>query len=116
MSPKHYHTKRLWHMKLPVQAEGWLEIVVRCWDNACNTQVSAVRDAWNWTLHVTSSAHRIKVYSANTSYKATRDRIALLEAGGDSLLPITRPVEGVIIGKSFRSILSKIACTDLELR
>ncbi|KAK4701920.1 hypothetical protein P7C70_g4304, partial [Phenoliferia sp. Uapishka_3] len=46
---------------------------------------------------VTSSAHRIKVYSANTSYKATRDRIALLQNGGDNFLPITRPVEGVSI-------------------
>lgn len=54
------------------------------------------REAWNWTLHVTSSAQRIKVYSANTSFKATRDRIALLEAGGDSLLPITRPVENIV--------------------
>lgn len=40
MSPKHLHTKRLWHMKLPMAAEGWRELVVRCWDDACNTQVS----------------------------------------------------------------------------
>jgi sulfite oxidase len=31
LSPKYYHAARLWHMKLPVQAEGWLELVVRCW-------------------------------------------------------------------------------------
>lgn len=31
MSEKHYHTKRLWHMDLPIHAEGWLEIVVRAW-------------------------------------------------------------------------------------
>lgn len=30
-SAKYYHAMRLWHMKLPVAAEGWLEIVVRCW-------------------------------------------------------------------------------------
>jgi sulfite oxidase len=65
-------------MKLPVHAEGWLELVVRCWgsspscppraawltasrpDNACNTQPTYVRSAWNWDLHVTSSAHRVK--------------------------------------------------------
>lgn len=48
MSEKHYHTKRLWHMDLPMPIEGWTEVVVRCWDNACNTQPLTVREAWNW--------------------------------------------------------------------
>lgn len=61
LSPKHYHTKRLWHMELPVASEGWLELCVRAWDNACNTQPSAVRDAWNWTLHVTFLRQRFRV-------------------------------------------------------
>lgn len=47
-------------------------------------------------LHVTSSAHRIKVYSANTSYPATKARLARLAAGGEPFLPITRPVESIV--------------------
>jgi hypothetical protein len=31
LSTKHYHTMRLWHMELPIHAEGWLELVVRAW-------------------------------------------------------------------------------------
>lgn len=80
-----------------MQAEGWLEVVVRCWDSSCNTQPLTVREAWNWTLHVTSHAHRIKIYSADTRNKATSDRLALLEKHGDSLIPITRLSEGVPI-------------------
>ena len=78
MSPKHYHAKRLWKIALPVQAEGWLELVVRAWgassitarrwadltDSRVNTQPTYVRSAWNWGLHVTSSAHRVKSASA----------------------------------------------------
>lgn len=48
LSPKTYFTKRLWKLDLPVRAEGWLELVVRAWDNALNTQPSEIRDAWNW--------------------------------------------------------------------
>lgn len=29
LSPKHYHTWRLWKIDLPVNAEGWLEVVCR---------------------------------------------------------------------------------------
>jgi len=93
LSPKQYFAKRLWSMRLPVHAEGWLELVVRAWDNAINTQPTYVRSAWNWDLHVTSSAHRVKVYSANRSFPATVKRLKLLEEHGDSLEPITRPIE-----------------------
>lgn len=54
-------------MELPLNAEGWTEIVARCWDNALNTQPTYVRSAWNWGLHVTSSCHRAKIYSVNKS-------------------------------------------------
>jgi sulfite oxidase len=43
-------------------------------------------------LHVTSSAHRIKIYSVNTSHKATAERMRQIEENGDSLEPITRPL------------------------
>ena len=33
-------------MDLPVDAEGWLELVVRCWDNSMNTQPTFVRSTW----------------------------------------------------------------------
>ena len=46
LSQKYYHAWRLWSVDLPVDAEGWLELVVRCWDNALNTQPTFVRSAW----------------------------------------------------------------------
>jgi sulfite oxidase len=52
LSKKYQHAWRTWHIDLRVDAEGWLELVVRCWDNALNTQPTYVRTAWNWGLHV----------------------------------------------------------------
>ena len=46
LSPKYYYAWRLWSIDLPVDAEGWLEMVVRCWDNSLNTQPTFVRSAW----------------------------------------------------------------------
>lgn len=46
----------------------------------------------NWDLHVTSSAHRIKVYSINRSKPATAKRLKELEAAGVPMVPITKPV------------------------
>ncbi|EJT70193.1 nitrate reductase 1 [Gaeumannomyces tritici R3-111a-1] len=92
MSTKYFHAWRTWEMDLPVDAEGWLELVVRTWDNAMNTQPTYVRSAWNWDLHVTSSAHRIKVYSINRSKPATAKRLKQLEAAGVPVVPITKPV------------------------
>jgi sulfite oxidase len=50
LSPKHKYAWRTWWLDLPVDAEGWLELVVRCWDNSLNTQPTEVRNAWNWGL------------------------------------------------------------------
>jgi len=47
----------------------------------------------NWDLHVTSSCHRIKVYSINKSKPATAHRLKQLEEAGLPLLPITHPLE-----------------------
>ncbi|KAL6720376.1 hypothetical protein ACLMJK_002297 [Lecanora helva] len=92
LSEKYYHAWRLWSMDLPLDAEGWLEIVVRCWDNALNTQPTFVRSAWNWDLHVTSSAHRIKIFSVNKSKPATAKRMQRLEKEGIDFLPLTKPL------------------------
>jgi sulfite oxidase len=46
MTEKYYYAWRLWEIDLPVDAEGWLELVVRCWDNSLNTQPTYVRSAW----------------------------------------------------------------------
>jgi sulfite oxidase len=46
MTEKYYHAWRLWEVDLPVDAEGWLELVVRCWDNSMNTQPTFVRSTW----------------------------------------------------------------------
>ena len=91
MSKKHKWTWRTWEIDLPCDVEGWIEIVCRCWDNSLNTQPLTVRAAWNWGLHVTSSAHRIAVYSVNKTRQVTRDRLAKFEETGAVLAPLTCP-------------------------
>ena len=98
---------------MPVDGEGWLEFAVRCWDNSLNTQPTYVRSACtlppipplyvsvktntfvlgNWDLHVTSSCHRIKLYSINKSRPATAARLKKFEDAGIPFLPITQPGE-----------------------
>ncbi|KAI1333624.1 molybdopterin binding oxidoreductase [Xylariaceae sp. FL0016] len=93
MSAKHKFAWRTWHMSVPCDVEGWIELVVRCWDNSLNTQPIGVRDAWNWGLHVTSSAHRIRIYSVNKAKERTKARLEEFEKRGVGFLPITRPTE-----------------------
>ncbi|KJA17907.1 hypothetical protein HYPSUDRAFT_90339 [Hypholoma sublateritium FD-334 SS-4] len=93
MTEKHYHAWRLWKIDLPVDAEGWLELCVRTWDSSNNTEPTFVRSAWNWDLHVTSSAHRIKIYSVNKSRPATAERLRELNERGIDFNPLTRPLE-----------------------
>jgi len=93
LSKKYKFAWRTWHMLLPVAAEGWVEILARCWDNSLNTQPVEVRHAWNWGLHVTQSCHRIKVYSVNKTKSLTAQRLKMFEQNGESLGPITRPTE-----------------------
>jgi len=92
LSKKYYHAWRTWWVDIPVDAEGWLEFCVRCWDDALNTQPTFVRSAWNWDLHVTSSCHRVKLYSVNRTKPATMKRLKQLEDHGASIHPITRPL------------------------
>lgn len=91
MSKKRKWTWRTWEYDLPCDVEGWIEIVVRCWDNAMNTQPLTVRSAWNWGLHVTSSSHRINVYSINKSRAITKARLEKFEHLGVPLAPLTWP-------------------------
>ncbi|KAJ5756878.1 uncharacterized protein N7511_007060 [Penicillium nucicola] len=90
LSKKGKWTWRTWEIDLPCDVEGWVEIVCRCWDNSLNTQPLNVRAAWNWGLHVTSSAHRIKVYSVNKSRELTKKRIEKFEKMDIPLAPLTR--------------------------
>ena len=46
----------------------------------------------NWDLHVTSSCHRIKVYSVNKNKPATAKRLKELEEKGIDFYPITKPL------------------------
>ncbi|TKA69661.1 hypothetical protein B0A49_06253 [Cryomyces minteri] len=80
-------------IEMPCDPEGWLEFCVRCWDNALNTQPIYVRSAWNWDFHVTSSCHRIKIYSINRSEPATAARLKALEAANIPIVPTTHPLE-----------------------
>ncbi|KAL1304367.1 hypothetical protein AAFC00_003370 [Neodothiora populina] len=93
LSNKYYHAWRLWEIDLPVDAEGWLELCVRTWDNALNTQPTYVRSAWNFDLHVTSSCHRVKIYSINRSKPLTAARLQLLKEKNIPMVPITHPLE-----------------------
>lgn len=93
LTEKHYHAWRLWKIRVPVDAEGWIEFCVRAWDSSCNTEPTFVRSAWNWDLHVTSSAHRIKLYSVNKTKPATAARLAQFAARGESIAPLTKPSE-----------------------
>jgi sulfite oxidase len=93
LSKKGKWTWRTWECDLPCDVEGWIEIVCRCWDNSLNTQPLTVRAAWNWGLHVTSSAHRISVYSMNKSRALTKQRLDKFEQTGSPLAPLTWPEE-----------------------
>lgn len=42
---------------------------------------------------MTSSCHRVKIYSMNRSRPLTAQRLKLLEEKGMSMLPITQPLE-----------------------
>ncbi|KAK5111040.1 hypothetical protein LTR62_005415 [Meristemomyces frigidus] len=96
LSPKRKFAWRIWEIDLPCQVEGWIEIVCRCWDNSLNTQPLNVRAAWNWGLHVTSSAHRISIYSVNNTRERTRKRLEDFAKRGVSFAPITVPTEWAI--------------------
>ncbi|KAG5723946.1 Sulfite oxidase [Termitomyces sp. T112] len=93
LTEKHYHAWRLWKIDVPVDAEGWLEFCVRSWDSSNNTEPTFVRSTWNWDLHVTSSCHRIKIYSVNRTRSATAARLKELESRGIPFEPLTRPLE-----------------------
>jgi len=43
-------------------------------------------------MHVTSSCHRISIYSINRSKPITARRLKEIEASGQPLLPITLPL------------------------
>lgn len=96
LSTKHKWTWRTWEYDLPCDVEGWIEIVCRCWDNSLNTQPLHVRAAWNWGLHVTSSAHRINVYSMNKSRSLTKKKLELFEETKSPLAPLTAPEEPLV--------------------
>ena len=55
-----------------------------------------MRAAWNWGLHVTSSAHRISVYSVNKSRPLTKARLEDFERRGVPFAPLTVPTEWAV--------------------
>ena len=92
LSKKYFHAWRLWETQVPIDTEGWIEVCVRCWDDAMNTQPTFQRSAWNWDLHVTHSCHRIKIFSINKSKPMTKRRLEAMEKAGEPLLPLTKPL------------------------
>ncbi|KAL9116973.1 MAG: hypothetical protein Q9187_006495 [Circinaria calcarea] len=66
LSKKYYHARRLWQIDLPVDAEGWLELVVSC--------------------------HRVKVFSVNKSRPTTAKRLKFWKDKGVNFLPLTKPL------------------------
>ncbi|KAI3321403.1 sulfite oxidase [Xylariaceae sp. AK1471] len=115
LSSKHKFAWRTWQMQVPCDVEGWIELVVRCWDNSLNTQPTEVRNTWNWGLHVTSSAHRVRIYSVNKSKERTRARLEEFEKRGVSFVPITRPTEFPTMSwEEYEEYLSKAGPRDAE--
>lgn len=53
----------------------------------------AAHPSRNWDLHVTSSCHRINIYSINRSKPLTAQRLKVMEEKGMPMLPITHPLE-----------------------
>lgn len=51
------------------------------------------RSAWNWSLHVTSSCHRIKIYSVNKKRELTQQRLSEFQRRKEGFVPITRPTD-----------------------
>jgi sulfite oxidase len=92
MSKKGKWTWRTWELAVPCDAEGWTELAVRCWDNALNTEAPDTRTTWNWGLHVTSSCHRISVYSVNTQHAPTKARMDEMKRRGVPFAPLTAPL------------------------
>ncbi|KZT65853.1 molybdopterin binding oxidoreductase [Daedalea quercina L-15889] len=82
---------RAWRLSVPIDAEDWAEFCVRTWDSSCNTEPTFVRSAQNWDLRVTSSCHRIKLYSMNRTKPETKARLEAFAARGESITPVTRP-------------------------
>ncbi|KAJ7597459.1 molybdopterin binding oxidoreductase [Mycena floridula] len=80
--------ERLWKIDLPVDAEGWLEFCVRCWDSSNNTEPTFVRSAWKLM-----STTGIKIYSVNRSRPATAKRLKEMEARGQAFEPLCQPLE-----------------------
>jgi len=114
-SAKHKFAWRTWFASVPCDHEGWTELVVRCWDNSLNTQPMAVRHSWNWGLHVTSSCHRVKIYSVNTSRPATKKRLEEFEQHGESFVPITRPTEfGTMSPEEYEKAWSTMEPRDVD--
>ena len=57
---------------------------------------------------VTSSAHRVPIYSVNRSHPETAARLKLLESVGQSIEPITFPVEVPVQSEEeYRAALAK---------
>ena len=50
----------------------------------------------SWDLHVTSSCHRIRLYSVNRTRPLTQMRLRQLEERGESFTPISKPLEFAI--------------------
>jgi sulfite oxidase len=59
LSKKYYHAWRTWSFECPVDAEGWLEFCVRCWDDALNVSLpnKFVQNTSNLLICVLDPAH-----------------------------------------------------------
>ncbi|RWA13019.1 hypothetical protein EKO27_g2087 [Xylaria grammica] len=89
LSPKHKFAWRTWHTELPCDVEGWIELVVRCWDNSL---------------------------SVNKSKERTRARLEEFEKRGTSFVPITRPTEFPYMSwKEYDEYFAKAGPRDIEV-
>lgn len=66
-------------------------------------------------MHVTSSCHRVKIYSVNAKREATRKRLRELDEHGQGLTPITRPTEFVSMSlEEYEKEVSNVEPRDVD--
>ncbi|KAK1625546.1 hypothetical protein BDP81DRAFT_327756, partial [Colletotrichum phormii] len=92
LSKERIWTWRIWKIGFRCDGGSKIEIVCRCWDNALQTQPPDVRTAWNRGLQVTSSCHRILVYSIVNNRQNTKARLQEFADKVISFAPITVPL------------------------
>lgn len=76
LSKKYFHAWRTWSFECPVDAEGWLEFCVRCWDDALNVSRTHLKTSSYHTNSCLDTTHlcpkRVELGSARHVFLPSR--------------------------------------------